>query len=112
MTVLRARALTAQGAPVPGRTAYLAPYEAKRYDAPYVTGPARSNGLTATSGADGWMSWTLPDPVRRPGPRGSYWVITGLESQPVVAATQPGDGTVDLASRRIGTLDPRGELVP
>lgn len=112
MTVLRARALNVSGQPVAGRTAVLSPYEAKRYDSPYVGGPSRSNGLSATSGADGWMQWTLPDPLRKPGPKGFYWVITGLEAQPVVAATRPGDGTVTLDARRVGTVDTAGALVP
>lgn len=111
MTVLRARAVNAQGQPVQGRTATLEPYEANRYVSPYSGGPGQPRGLPATSGADGWLSWTLPDLLRRPGPKGTYWLITGLETQPVVAATQPGDGTVTLDQRRIGTLDAKGNLV-
>jgi GDSL-like Lipase/Acylhydrolase family len=111
MTVLRARAIDAQGNPVAGRTATLEPYQANRYRSGYD--PTRVRGLPATSGADGWMQWTLPEPQRRPGPKGLAWVITGLEAQPVVARTQPGDGTVTLDSVRAGTVDTdSGQLVP
>jgi hypothetical protein len=113
VTVLRARAVDDQGNPVQGRTASLEPYGANRYVSPY-TGPSASRALTATSGADGWMQWTLPDPQRRPGPKGFYWVIKGLESAPVVAATQPGDATVTLddTAKRVGTVSTSGELAP
>lgn len=113
MTVLRARALNAQGQPVPGKTAVLEAFTGNRYRNPY-NGPSAARGLTATSGSDGWMQWTLPDPLVRPGPKGLYWVITGLETAPVVAATQPSEGTVTLdAAHRVGTIDPgTGTLIP
>jgi GDSL-like Lipase/Acylhydrolase family len=112
MTVLRARAVNAQGAPVQGRQAVLEPWQGDRYRTGY-TGPRRSQALFAISGADGWMQWDLPSPLRKPGPKGLAWVITGLETQPVVVRTQPSDGVVDLEEKRVGAVDTgSGELVP
>lgn len=109
MTVLRARALDSQGNPVAGRTAVLEAWTGNRYKNPY-SGPSAVRGLTAVSGSDGWLSWTLPALQRRPGPRGSLWVITGLEAQPVVLATQPTDTTT--TGIRVGTVNASGDLVP
>jgi hypothetical protein len=110
MTVLRARALDAQNQPRAGVTATLEPFTGNRYNA-FYGGPSATRKLSATSGSDGWLTWTLPDPQRRPGPKGLYWVIRGLETQPVVAATQPSDGTVTLDQRRVGTLTADGSLL-
>lgn len=105
MTVLRAQVLDA-GSPVQGRTVTLEPYTGNPYRRP---GPPRA---PATSDASGWVSWTLPDPTRRPGPKGLAWVLRGLEAQPVVARTDPAEGTVTLdAAHRLGTLDAQGGLV-
>lgn len=103
MTVLRARALDTQGQPKAGVTATLEAYAGNRYSAP--------KKLSATSGSDGWMQWQLPDPTWRPGPKGLFWVIRGLETAPVLAATQPGDATVTLDAKRLGTLAPDGAIV-
>jgi lysophospholipase L1-like esterase len=109
MTVLRARALDSQGNPVAGRTAVLEPWTGNRYRSSY-SGPSAVRGLTAISGSDGWMSWTLPNLLRRPGPKGALWMVTGLEAQPVVLATQPTDTTT--TGTRVGTVSPLGDLVP
>lgn len=109
MTVLRVRALDSQGNPVAGRSAVLEAWTGNRYKNPY-NGPSAVRGLTAVSGSDGWLSWTLPDLQRRPGPKGALWVITGAEAQPVVLATQPSDTTT--TGTRVGTINTRGDLVP
>lgn len=108
MTVLRYRVLNASGAPVSGRTATLKPFTGNRYRDDDPDTP----GIAATSGADGWLQWTVPL-VRVNRGKAYFQIHVSGEPAPVVVTVPPNaPGTVDLGQGKVGTRGAEGELVP
>lgn len=100
MTVLRHRVLDAQNQPVAGRVATVAAYEP-------LTAPAdgyrRTKVVSATSGNDGWLSWTLPSGSRKDGKPVTY-VVVGIEDRPVLVTPASGVSTTTVTESRTGVL--------
>jgi hypothetical protein len=106
MTVLRHQLLDAQGRPRAGVIGTVVPYGGNRYAA---DPDSRPRAISAVSDASGWLSWDLPQVV--PGRRGSWYLIYGIETDPVAVATQGTDTTVLVSDKRLGTVDTTGNLV-
>jgi hypothetical protein len=94
MTVLRHQAPA--GAQVTARL-----YSGNKY------APGSGTALTAVADAQGWASFTLPDP----GSRKAYWTLTRPGASPVVVAVPRGQTTVDSTAVQLGTLDLTSDLV-
>jgi acyl-CoA thioesterase I len=99
MTVLRHKV------PSAGLTVTARPYSGNKYM------PVRAGDhtvLTATSDAQGWASFTLPDP----GNQRTFWRLDRAGTDPVVVALpRQASGTLDSADHLLGTLTPEKDLV-
>lgn len=108
MPTLRHRVLNASGQPVSGYAATVKPYAGSKYAGPKQAGRPVAQ---ATSGADGWLSFDLPeDPV---GYRRTFWLIEGPNNLRLVAAVAKGAGTVSTGTgTTLGTLETDHDFVP
>lgn len=106
MPTLRHRVLNASSQPVAGYTATARPYSGNKY-APRPVGGVT---LSATTGADGWLNFTLPQDVT--GQRRTFWRIQGPGLDLVAIVPKDVSTATTGSGTTLGTLAADQDLVP